>query len=52
MVLDAKKGAIGKVILIEHFKPNGRKLTRGFATMQNKKRPFVQFAKLKEPTKP
>ena len=51
IVLDEKKVVVGKVILKEHFKPNGRKLTRGFATIQNKTKHFVQFAKLQEKKK-
>ena len=47
-----KKGVEGVAILIGHFKPNGRKLTRGFATKQNKTKYFVQFAKLQEGKKP
>ena len=37
---------------MEHFKPNGRKLTRGFATMQNKTKHFVKYAELQEGKKP
>ena len=36
-----KKGAVGKVLLIEHFKLNGRKLMHKFAAMQNKTEHFV-----------
>ena len=41
ILLEAKKEAIGEVILIERFKPNGRKLTRGFATILVKTKHFI-----------
>ena len=41
-VLDPKKGLVKENILIEHFKPNRRKLTHGFATIGMWKRLFRQ----------
>ena len=41
-VLDPKKGLVRENILIEHFKPNRRKLTHGFATIGMWKRLFRQ----------